>query len=232
MNISHSLAMFAAASIVATASLAAATFEGTLTIAIEAPQITNDITASIKGQKAKITPRVTMKAENGVEGYPILNYEAMKVTMVSMKDKYYLEMPLAQMENTIADLVVKMKKTGKTETILGYSAEEWTLDEKNKDYTISIFATKDIALGLNILISMQRFSPNEGVVLARMAKDIIAKGYCPLRVVVKGTKGDIRLQWHVDKVTPGAIDESAFQVPAGYSRMSDVLKKNKAPRGR
>ena len=212
---------------VATTALAQ-TFEGTLEMAISTQAQKTDATGYMKGLHFKILPKANLKMEGGVEGYPMLNFETKKVTLLAPTEKYFLDMPMASLEATIDKAIVKFKKSGKTDTVSGHPVEEFVLDDAASKYSVSLWATKDFASSVNFLISIQKSVLNEGVILGRMGKDLIAQGYFPLKAEAKDAKGKVTVSMLVSNLTPKKLDDKEFAIPDGFVKMSDYLKKKKS----
>jgi hypothetical protein len=213
-------------------------FEGLAILRIEAKGNASESVGYIKGEKMKTVPSAAgqalqaMQAEMGIDGYPIIDFKAKKVSIVSTKDKYYLDMALDPFIKAIDQKAVKVKRSGKSEVIAGHEAEEWVLDEAADGVRISLWATKDYSLGINIFVSMQKLFPVEGLALGRAAKAVIAQGLMPLKATASGADGVTTLAWEVRELTEKKLADSELAIPAGYDKMSDVLKKNRKSKGR
>jgi hypothetical protein len=206
--------------------LSAEGFEGGFSSSISAKGSVTESDGVLKGQMVKVVPRKAVEIEKGVEGYPIIDFARKKITIVSTKDKYYLEMPLDQYTKAIDAKAVKVRQSGRTDTLLGHAVEEWLLDEPSTGLEISLWATREYSVGVNLFISLQKLYPNEGLVLGRMGKAVIGQGFLPLKATVSDKSGTL-LAWQLVSLQPGAVKDSEFAVPAGYGKMSDVLKKNR-----
>lgn len=207
--------------------LAAVDYEGTFTAVITTKGKTTESSGVLKGKMAKIIPKQAMEIEKGVEGYPIINFAKKKITLISPKDKYWLDMSLDQFIKTIDAKSVAVKQSGKKDTLLGHVVEEWVLDEPASGLDISLWATRDYSVGVNLFISLQKLYPEEGLALGRMGKIVIDQGCLPLKAMVKDKTGAIILEWQIVAATPGPVKDDEFAIPAGYGKMSDVLKKNR-----
>jgi hypothetical protein len=206
--------------------LAAADFEGTFTAAIDIKGTVTESSGWLKGQKAKIIPKQAIEIEKGITGYPIIDFAKKKITLISPKDKYYLDMSIEQFTKAIDAQAVKVKASGKTDTLLGHPVEEWLLDEPGSGLEISLWATKDFTVGVNLFLSLQKLYPNEGLALGRMGKEVIAKGLMPVKATVSDKTG-VLLGWQILAAKPQAVKDEEFAIPAGYGKMSEVLKKNR-----
>jgi len=206
----------------------AQTFEGTLSLSIVSTTVTSEAQGYMLGQSFTIRPRTTVVAVEGIEGgYPIIDFAAGKFMIVSPKDKYYLTLPLGQLTAPIDKVAVTPKKTGRTDVILGHPVEEFALDDAATKFSYRMWATRDFKAAFNFYLSLQKTAPNEGLVLGRMAKAVIALGYFPMGAAAKNDKGVQTLEMRVLSMEAGKPDATLFAVPAGYGKMSDMLKKKK-----
>jgi hypothetical protein len=211
--------------------LAAADFEGGFASSITAKGAVTESDGVLKGQIVKVIPRQAVEIEKGVEGYPLIDFARKKITIISPKNKYYLEMPLDQLTKAIDAMTVKVRKSGRTDTLLGHAVEEWLLDEPSTGLEISLWATRDFSVGVNLFISLQKLYPNEGLVLGRMGKAVIGQGLLPLKAVVSDKTGTL-LAWQLTALSPGTVKDGELAIPAGYGKMSDMLKKSRSSGGR
>jgi hypothetical protein len=208
----------------------ASDFEGVVEVTIVAKGETSQSTVSIKGSKVRVDSKLTAQIQEGVEGYPVIDFEARKITMISPKDKYYLDMGLDPFLKSIDAVEVAARKSGKKQALLGCEAEEWV--GAADAGAASIWATKQYSPPGNLFVSLQKLYPSEGLLLGRMAKAIIAQGYMPLKAVVTDKQGKALLDWELVSMTPKSLEASAFAIPSGYGKMSDVLKKSRKAGGR
>jgi len=226
------LVLAALVALFASVSLYAKDFEGKLELSIEAPGSSATAIMFIKGTLLKVVSKEAVKMENGVEGYPVIDFEKKKITLISPKGKYYMDMPLSQLENSIAKQSVKPSKSGLSDVILGLQAEAWILDEASSQVEAEVWATKDLRVGFNILVSLQKTYPEYGLLLGRIGKALADQGCFPLKATVKDKKGTQRLAWSVLGFEEALLADSEFAIPEGYGKMSDMLKKAKKSGGR
>ncbi|MEI6875570.1 MAG: DUF4412 domain-containing protein [Spirochaetota bacterium] len=206
--------------------LQAEPFEGTIQMAISTPTLTNEATGFIKGLAFRVQPKVAIQT-NGLEGYPIIDFGARKFYIISPKDRYYLTLPLSQLEAPIDKVAVKLRASGKTDSILGHSVVEYLLDDPSSKATYSVWATKDFQLPFNILISLQKTSPIEGLTLGRIGKALVGMGLFPLGATAKDASGSTVVEMRLIGIAPRKIDPKEVAIPEGFSKMSDVLKAKK-----
>lgn len=217
---------FTIAALVATLSAAAEGFEGTIQMLFATPTLKNEATGFIKGRSFRVQPKTYIQT-NGVEGYPVIDFAAKKFYIVAPKEKYYLTLPLAQLEAPIDKVTVKVKPSGRTDSILGHPVEEWVLDDPSSKIAYSVWLTRDFKAPFNILISLQKTAPVEGLTLGRMAKILIAQGMFPLSATARDASGRVTLEMRVLAIEPGKVDAKDVAIPEGFAKMSDVLKAKK-----
>jgi hypothetical protein len=210
----------------AAAAAGAEPYEGELKIEIKGRDLDNSVAAVLKGNKAKLVPSV-MKGE--IQGYPLLDFEAKKVRVVSLKDKFYMEMSLEMMERRLAEKTLGIKGTPAREKILGHDAEEWTAADPESGLEIRLWGTRELQSKVNFLVGMQRAGP-DGLVVARAARELLMQGLFPLRLTAKKKDDPQELVWRVVELKPGRVEDATFEVPPGYQRMSQMMQKK--PGGR
>ncbi len=213
----------------AVAALPAQSFEGVITMSMASATLKSEATGYMKAQGFKILPKTETGVEvNGISGgYPIIDFKAQKFYIISPKDKFYMTLPLGQLTAPLDKVAVKVKKSGKTDTILGHKVEEWVLDDPASKAQAGIWATADFKPGFNFFISLQKTSPVEGLLLGRMAKPLVAQGLFPLGAWAKDASGATAVEMHILSIEPGKVADSELAIPEGFAKMSDVLKKKK-----
>jgi hypothetical protein len=226
MKIYPKFIVFCAAALITAFAAPAETFEGTMQMVFATPTLQNEATGFIKGLSFRVQPKTYIQT-NGVEGYPIIDFAAKKFFIVAPKEKYYLTLPLAQLEAPIDKAAVKVKASGKTDSILGHPVEEWVLDDPSSKIAYSVWLTRDFKAPFNIFISLQKTAPVEGLTLGRMAKILIAQGMFPLGATAKDASGKVTLEMRVLAIDPGKVDAKDVAIPEGFAKMSDVLKTKK-----
>lgn len=109
-----------------------------------------------------------------------------------------------------------MKKTGNTKTIAGHSCEIWIVTSSKDEQLIMCMAQ-----GLGTFMSpgnpmAQNNAPD-------WARKVIADGYMPLEVA-KITDGDKKVMMKATKIEQKSLDDSLFEIPAGYRDMSAMMQ--------
>jgi hypothetical protein len=222
-------AITAAIAAASAAPLAAQAFEGRMTLSLSTPTLQSESTVFMKGQSFKSIPRAEAAgAVLGVEGgYPIVDFKAQKLYVVSPKDRYYMTLPLSQLTGPIDKVAVKVKRSGRTDVMVGHPVEEWVLDDPSVRTQAGIWATADLKPGFNFLLSLQKSSPVDGLLLGRMAKVLVGQGVFPLAAWVRDASGASTIEMRILSMEPGAVPDAEVAVPSGYAKMSDTLKRKK-----
>ncbi|HEY1960395.1 MAG TPA: DUF4412 domain-containing protein [Polyangiaceae bacterium] len=157
----------------------------------------------------------------GAEGdsYAIMDGDTKKMVTVTDSKKMAFEMDMNAAGNPMAAAAAanaaakpNVEKTGKTDTVAGYSCEEWKITEPNGDKT-DLCAAKGISFP-----SMGRSAPSWAGELG--------EGFFPLRVVTTDSAGKEKSKMEVTKIEKKTEDASRFEVPAGYKTMNmgDMMK--------
>ncbi len=192
-------------------------FEGSITMSMTAAGKTETKSYEVKGDKMRFD-----RPEGPDPGYVII--EGAKATSVDDAKKTAIVMDLnAPMAAAAAQPTKKpdIEKTGKSETIAGYSCEDWKVTEDNGNKTEACVAQGIAFPGM-----------------AARAKDwtaeLLDKKYFPLKAVTTDSSGKEKSRMEVTKIEKKSIDDARFQVPAGYKveSMEDMMKAMGAAMGR
>lgn len=113
----------------------------------------------------------------------------------------------------------KIRKTGKTQTILGYSCDEWIAEDDNE--VTNIWGTSKLG---NIYESFTKsFSGMSGGKARKKSKgwedEMFSNKVFPLKVVVS-EKGKVKHSQEVTKIESKKISASMFDVPKNYEKQS------------
>ena len=194
--------LLSAALALSSTALLAAPFEGVVTYKLlrDDASTIQTMDFSIKGDRY----RVDMSA-SGHQSVMIMNTKAKEFISLMPERKSYMVTKMDGKAASPAKKAGKLVKTGKTATIAGYKAEEWTYE--GAEHTTSIWGNKD--LGGWAFSNPQSRGPQIDIPAA--FKD---GGFFPLRVV--GDKGN---GIEAVKVEKKSVDSSLFDVPAGYTKM-------------
>jgi len=204
-----------------------AAFEGILEAYGEGPGVTNSAELHIKGSKARLFPKTIMgEATNGL---PLLDYDAMKITLLADKEKYYLEMPVEAMENNLTAVPLKLTATSKKEPYLTVTAQEFKGTDKETGVDITAYGTKEISSKINILIAFQRMA-SDGLSISKTGRALLDMGYFPVKVLASRS-GKVFFTWELQKIEPKTIDAGLLTVPANYIKFSEYMKKSTKKKG-
>ncbi len=189
-------------------------FEGEITMtttnAGRPPQTT---VYMVKGTKLRFTSSTGPAAG----GYAIFDATAKKMTTVTDSQKTAMVIDLNNQVG--ADLAsggpgaskVTIDKTGKTDTVVGYSCEIWKVKEANG-------GVGELCVGKGIA-----FPSVTGATAGWMGQ--LGDSF-PLRVVISDPSGKEKMRMEANKIEKKSLDESNFEVPAGYktTSMEDMFK--------
>jgi hypothetical protein len=194
--------------------LAAEAFEGTFTASFNQGE---SATITLKGKKAKVAPPESMAATNG---YPCLDFENMKMRLISTKEKTYFELPLAMMEQRTKASPPKVEATGKSEKILGLAAQEFLATDAATGLRARFWVTSEKSTAINFLAGFQR-QGEHGLLVARTARILLAEqGLFPLRISAADKNGKDLFRWEVTALNVATVPPSVFEVPEGYKKIS------------
>jgi hypothetical protein len=210
----------AALAFAAAAPVAAQEFEGRITIqtASDPGKPGGEMVLLAKGNRS----RIEVQAQ-GMAMYVIMDLEDGSMTSVMPAQRMFMRMDMKQLEQSMPGMggeaaAPKLTRTGRTETIAGYSCEH-VLFESDKGDRMDICGAKGLgffggAPGGPLARSGGARVPAGYEALTREFKD----GFFPLRMeVIKGTtRQQVML---VTKIERQALEASLFAPPAGFQEM-------------
>ena len=198
----------------APALFAADAFEGRLTLAItsgkEPAQVIN---YAIKGSAM----RIDLEIGKGESFASILNFERNEMLVIMTAQHMYMTMPLGAIETKVHKTVGKssatLEKTGKTETILGYSCEQWLI--KDQSNTTEAW----VAPGFGNFMGLGGGNPMGGKrQVSAWEAELKGKGGFPLRVIERNASGKEISRLEATKIEPGSLPAGHFEPPAGFQK--------------
>lgn len=115
-----------------------------------------------------------------------------------------------------------LKATGKTDTILGYKAEQIVMTDKEKGTTTEMWVAQGLGTfnglgggGGSPFGGPRKQSPTS----AKWEEALKGKGGFPLRVVSHDATGKETFKMEATKIEPGPQPDSLFVAPAGYQKL-------------
>jgi hypothetical protein len=169
-----------------------------------------------KGAMLRMEPEQAAKGRGG--GVVIQDNNSKKMIVLMDAQKSYMEMPIrnASVEGdgrggkkARAEQKAKVTKTGKTETILGYSCEQYLV--KSGQSEMEVWITKDLGPFFGMV------GPGGGT--AVWEKEAKTQGGFPMRVIGKDKEGKEDYRMDVTKVEKKTLSASLFAPPSGYKKM-------------
>jgi hypothetical protein len=198
--------LLSASLVLASTALIAASFEGVATYKVlgkEGKDGPKELSFSIKGDKFR-----TDMDHNGHQASMIMNNKTKEMITLMPERRAYM---LMKMDGRLAKgdkakHAAKLVKTGKTETIAGYKAEEWSIE--GAEHKTSVWGTKELGgWAFN-------GGPKGHGADMDLPDELKDGSFFMLRVV--GEKGG---GMEATKVEKKSLDDSLFEVPAGYQKM-------------
>ncbi len=199
-----------------TASFAADSFQGKVTLAMTAAKgSTMNMTYSIKGQK--------MRTDMNAEGHPmasIMDMDKLEILMLMPEQKMYMVMkldkPIEKAIEKAGESTADIEVTGKTETILGYKCSQILV--KDKKTVTELW----VAEGLGVFMGLGNGGGGpfggKSAAKAKWEEALKGKGGFPLRVVTLDAKSKETFRMEATKIEPGTLPDSLFVPPAGYQK--------------
>lgn len=188
-------------------------FEGEITMNVsDTGKPPHTIVYDVKGTKMRFDAPSDAAREGG--GYMIFDSAAKKMTTVTDAKKmaFTIDMNKAPSADPTAASAKKpmIDKTGKTDTVAGYSCEIWNVSEDADKAEVCV--AKGIAF------------PMMGRHATGWQSEL--NDAFPLRAITKDATGTEKARMEVTKIEKKTIDDARFEVPAGYNTMSmdDMMK--------
>ena len=186
-------------------------FEGAITMHTTSASATSDMVVEVKKDRL----RFDTKTPQGDAMHGVFDPATNKVTVYLDASKSYMDLDFTKPEaqtNTSPDTSAVVK-SGRHETIAGYDCEDWTVnDPSGKKSEVCI------AQGLAFFdLSSLKGGGGASSPLARQFRD--EKSF-PLRSVELDASGKELSRMEVTKIEPKSIDDSQFQAPPGYSKVT------------
>ncbi|HZV12963.1 MAG TPA: DUF4412 domain-containing protein [Candidatus Kapabacteria bacterium] len=195
------------------ASIASAqTFEGVINTLTTVNGQKSESVIYIKGDQVRTELNMT-----GRSMISIVDNVAKKVSTLMPAQKMCMVMSIPDVKPMQPDPAAKPVKTGKSETILGYTCDEWVSTNPKTKLTTDMWLAKGPGapmMGMNNPMDRYMGQASEG--FEPMMKD----GTYPLRTIVKDAAGKETLRMEVTKIEKKAVDPSLFVVPADYKVMN------------
>lgn len=208
-------AVAALALLASSAPARAKNFEGELRYRMTSSQSKEpaDLSYWIKGDRIRYEWRSESK-KGAAAG--IIDGRKKKVFVLMPEQKMYMEWPMESMRKEAAEAESgerkrpDLKRTGRTDTILGYRCEEWRLDDE--DGSTEIWATRELGSFLGFGSRGREEAPP-------WEKDAATRGLFPLKVLHHDPKGKETMTMVATKIDKKTVPDSSFAVPAGYKKM-------------
>jgi len=136
-----------------------------------------------------------------------------KVTMLIPQSSSYMDLNLDQLPQAgDSDESVDIRKSGKTDTILGYSCEQVFIRQDNRE--AELWVTK----GLGTFVQSTINPRSQSAAVKTIERELTSRGYFPLRMISR-TEGKEDHRTEVTSVSKKSLPDDMFVIPAGYKKM-------------
>jgi hypothetical protein len=182
----------------------------------------------IKGDKV----RVEMPGREGPHSAIVMDAGAQKGIILMPKQHMYMELPMGEAAQNQQDLASVAKsavivKTGKTDTILGYTCDIVLVKSEYGDSEVC--TSKELGQFVSQRMAQPRMGRQGGTGHGERdyawAKEL-GKGFFPLRAVTRDEAGKELNRLEATKIDKKPLDSSLFAVPDGYTKfdMAGVMR--------
>ena len=181
-----------------------ATFEGVVERTISTPEGSANAQYLIKGKKT----RINIETKAGKQSL-LVDMQARQVTKLMPEKKSYLTMEVPDIKKTDDEKGAALKKTGKTQLLLGKSCEEWIY--KSSKQKVVIWAVPGLGEFMGMTNEIRQAEAWMG-----MVKE---KNLFPVKVTSQDGTGKTVFSMEVTKMTEKAMPDDPFDIPKDYQKM-------------
>ncbi len=182
----------------------AAAFEGVLDYHITTGDHQIDVEYLIKGHKLRFNGSEKMQNAAG-----IMDMDSKTMTLLMPKQKMFMKNQLTDYKKLGDKAQGKFSDTGRSDTILGYTCEEYLYQTKTGEAHVWLASNLGVFAGLG----------GKADAMDSWVKVAQEKGLFPLKSVYKDQNGKEKSTMTATKVSKQSVDDSNFQVPADYKEM-------------
>lgn len=219
--------ILAGLSLACASALSAATFEGKVSLGMksnkEAEQV---IDYAMKDGLVRMEPKMADAGGTAM----IMNWAKQEMIILMPEQQMYMVMPMKMPAGAAGARAdgpePTVEKTGKTETILGYTCEQYVTTEGGQTTEMWITDQLGTFMGLSAGNPMGGAMGGggrgaKGASTAGWEKALKGKeGAFPLRVIARDNKGRETFRLEAKKIEPGPLPASLFTPPAGFQKFS------------
>lgn len=207
-TIIHSLSLVGA-TLLATASLQAQSFEGIIEFTKTTGPVVTNYKYFVKGDHVRIEE---ISARGEVQGIMLVDTRDKTVTALSPDRKLFMDVPNMRLPK---DVKADVKKTGEMKDVAGYKCEKWTVKSPTEDRQISYWVAQDAFDFFVPLLETLNRKDEQAVFFLKVEG---SKGVFPLIGMEQKMDGSEVSRLEVTKVSKGAQKPALFEIPAGYNK--------------
>jgi len=195
--------------VLASASLQAQNFEGTIEFTKTTGPVVTNYRYYVKGDRVRIEE---ISARGDVQGIMLVDTRDKTVLAISPERKLYMDVPNMRLPKSVTTTV---QKTAEMKEIVGYKCEKWVVKSPTEDRNLTYWvAADDFNFFVPLLETLNR-KDEQALFFLEIPDN---KGVFPM--VGSETKMDgaeiSRLE--VSKVTKGPQKPAMFEIPAGFNK--------------
>jgi hypothetical protein len=178
----------------------------------------------VKGNKMRM--EMGLQRERGdqpgqTEGMILIHdYQAKKsITLIPLeKTAWVSDIAGGQMLPPDVRAKYTLERTGKTEMIAGYHAEQFISKDLEGEGMTEVWAGQ---LGISVF-GLMSLNEEPSTKLSALERNLMEQGYYPLRLVIHQKDGKTRTVMEVTKVEKKPLSDELFLIPAGYKTMNQT----------
>ena len=175
-------------------------------------------------KKDMMAARVKSTEENTQNGSFVFRRDKKLLWIINDDEQQYVEIALndslaaLKSDSQPPSSKPKLRKTGKKQTLLGYTCDEWKTESEGK--TTTIWGTSKLGnLYEGLTKSFGEMSGMKNTAAAGWEEELASKKIFPLKIV-SSKDGVVTDSQEVTKVEARLVPMSAFEPPSGYTKQS------------
>lgn len=195
--------------VLASASLQAQNFEGTIEFTKTTGPVVTNYRYYVKGDRVRIEE---ISARGDVQGIMLVDTRDKTVLALSPERKLYMDVPNMRLPKSVTTTV---QKTAEMKEIAGYKCEKWVVKSPTEDRNLTYWvAADDFNFFVPLLETLNR-KDEQALFFLEIPDN---KGVFPMVGMENKMDGAEISRLEVSKVTKGPQKQAMFEIPLGFNK--------------